>query len=99
MRTNSRLRNSLLCSRMHGKNNGDFRGHRIYCAQQLAELFGPVDIGGAMQSEQAKAAPADAVIQPQISSDGRLLRYRQKVQERVNHQIAHQEDAVSRTPL
>src|SRR5690348_16523129 len=46
-----------------------------------------------MQGEQAEPPPACAIFQPQLSSDGGLLRPGPKMTQRINHHVAHQEDA------
>ena len=86
----------LLGAGMHGKDDGHFCGDGIDGSEELSELFGGVDVRRAMERENAEAAPAGAILEAEVGSNGGLLGDGQEVAEGIDHYVANEMDGFAR---
>jgi hypothetical protein len=86
---------TVLSARMDRKNDRHFGRDGVDGTEKLAELFGGVNIGRAMESQDGEAVPARAILQSKFIADSGLLGDGQEVAQGIDHYVADHEDAAS----
>jgi hypothetical protein len=96
VRLDACLGQMLLGAGMHGKDDGHFRGDGIDGSEELAEFLRGVDIRRAMESENAEASPADAILEAEIGADSGFLGHGQEMAKGIDHDVADKMDGFAR---
>ena len=86
---------TLLRAGMHRKNDRHFGGNGVDRSEKLTELFCRIDIGRAMEGQDTKALPSGTILQGQFLTDCGPLGDGQKVAQRIDHYVAHHENAAA----
>lgn len=90
------LSEALAGARMDRKDDGDLRGDGIDGTEEFIEFGCGVNVRRPVQSEDSEAAPIAGLSEAKFVPDRGLLGDRKEVTERIDHDVADEEDGIAR---